>query len=226
MSLSQRLLDEFQENVSGETWESRVLRKPENYVEKNVIARRTEFLPHSSDRGSGPADYAISVIWSLVDGRAVITGVNVQSIMAPDPSQTRPITRTMLHDLGWGRIIARATDRVIHRSPLDPDRPSLAEAFGFKQMGTRLAFETAKEHTRARSRTTRGNRITEEMLREAADAYSVACAMSDPAPVKYAAEQLHKSYSTMKRWIRMARKKGFLPPTTERRALGNPLSAD
>ena len=123
-------------------------------------------------------------------------------------------------------VVMSATDRVIYPSPLDPERPSLVEAFGSKQMHTRFAFDTAKEQTRARSRAKRRNRITDEMLRGAAHHYSVACAVGSRSPVQRAAVQMDTSYSTMKRWIRMARKKGFLPPTTQRRPLGNPLSSD
>lgn len=53
--------------------------------------------------------------------------------------------------------------------------------------------------------------------------YSEAVALHDPAPVKAVAEELQVPRSTARNWVANCRKLGYLPPTEERKAKGNPI---
>ena len=53
--------------------------------------------------------------------------------------------------------------------------------------------------------------------------YSEAIANHDPAPVRRVNEELNVARSTARNWVAKCRKIGYLPPTEERRAKGNPI---
>jgi hypothetical protein len=73
------------------------------------------------------------------------------------------------------------------------------------------------EHVARALRSGRGTRVTNETLRTAADVYRAAFAEGRPTR-EAVKDALNIAYSTAGRYISLARMRGFLPPTEERRA--------
>lgn len=94
--------------------------------------------------------------------------------------------------------------------------PLSSEPAGEGHVAFRITGMTRTKQYKAASRAPRGQ-VSDEMLRQVAEAYRTAVARNEP-PTKAVMAQWYASRSTASRWVKRARQEGLLGPAVPRRA--------
>ena len=179
----------------------------------------TLVVPTPVTAGVETDSYRVALTIELEQRRPVCTAIRRLS-------GGTPLTGELLRSIPLQRIIQRVQEHVrqqlVERDPLGASRPSWDTVLP-KDAPHDLWIEyPASRETieRELSADSPGGpkRVSDELLREAADVYREALATGQSNPTEVVRKRLHLARSTAGRYVGKARERGFLGPAMPRRA--------
>jgi hypothetical protein len=136
------------------------------------------------------------------------------TLISNDPRS--PIGSSTLRSFPLRDLIADAVKQAAIETVRQPDGSITATRRVADDQETLDQFLAA--YSKAAHKPRRGVRLTDENLRRVADVYRNALAQGDPAPTRAVAAAEKTSYGSARRWVGVARERGILGPTKERKA--------